>query len=180
MNPVVQPVVSRRGTREVAPVWVVVCDAAKARTFEARPGDRALYPLDLAIHEESRKKASELVRDHSGSRSPEGKSAQGGSVHHNALAPRSSPKDVEKERFAHSLGRTLDHALRAARFERWILVAPPRFLGLMRKELTSELHKHLGATVDEDLTQLDAGALADRLAGVIVGSVSTAVELDET
>jgi protein required for attachment to host cells len=44
--------------------------------------------------------------------------------------------------------------MRSARFRRWVLVASPRFLGLMRKELTSELEKHLPTTVDKDFNDL--------------------------
>ena len=143
-------------------VWILVCDAAKARLFETRNGEPSWHVVELVMHEESRSKASELVSGPAGSRSSEG-----GSVHHNALAPGSSPKDVEKDRFAHSLATTLDRALRAARFRKWVLVAPPHFLGMMKKELTAQLEKHLMATVDKDLNDLDVHALAERLRDVV-------------
>jgi protein required for attachment to host cells len=139
-------------------IWVLVCDAAKARVFEIRDGDATWHLVDLVLHEGSRSKASDLVGGPSGTRSSEGSS-----VHHNALAPSSSPKDVEKEGFAHTLATTLDHALRSARFKEWVLVAPPHFLGLMRKELTSELEKHLLTTVDKDLNDLAVHELSERL-----------------
>jgi protein required for attachment to host cells len=145
------------------PVWVVVCDGAKARLFEVRRRDPTFHLLELVLHAESRKKASELVSDHAGRCSPEG-----ASVHHNALAPRTSPKALEKEHFAHSLVLELDRAGRSARFGKWILVAPPHFLGLVRKELTHELRKRLIATVDRDLNDIDALALADRLHDIVV------------
>lgn len=56
--------------------------------------------------------------------------------------------------------------MRAARFGKWILVAPPHFLGLLRKELTGELEKHLLATVDKDFKDFDVHALAERLRNV--------------
>jgi len=84
-------------------------------------------------------------------------------VHHNALAPASSPKEVEKDGFAHTLATTLDQGLRSARFKKWVLVAPPHFLGQMRKELTSEFEKHLLATVDKEFNDLDAQELSERL-----------------
>jgi protein required for attachment to host cells len=139
-------------------VWILVCDAAKARFFETRDGDPTWHVVDLVLHDESRAKASELVGSPAGTRS-----SQGGSVHHNALAPGVLPKDVEKDRFAHRLATALDGAMRSARFWRWVLVAPPHFLGLIRKELTSELEKHLLATVDKDLNDLDVHALSARL-----------------
>jgi protein required for attachment to host cells len=139
-------------------VWVLVCDAAKARVFEIRDGDPTWHAVELVLHEGSRSKASELVGGPSGSRSSEGRS-----VHHNALAPASSPKEVEKDGFAHTLATTLDHAMRSARFRKWVLVAPPHFLGLMRKGITAELEKHLLTTVDKDFNDLTVHELSERL-----------------
>jgi protein required for attachment to host cells len=139
-------------------VWILVCDGAKARTFETEHGEPTWKTVDVTLHEESRSKASELVSDHSGSRSSEG-----GSVHHNALAAGSPPKEVEKERFAHSLAAMLDSGLRQARFDKWVLVAPAHVLGLVKKAISPALDKHLMATVDQDLGHLDIHALTERL-----------------
>jgi protein required for attachment to host cells len=139
-------------------VWVLVCDAAKARFFEVSEGATPWRLLSEVFHEESRSKAAALATDRSGSRS-----SKGGSVHHDALAPASSPKDVEKEHFARELGKTLEEAMRSARFHRWVLVAPPHFVGLVERQLTPELRKSLLATLDKDLNHLDARALAEKL-----------------
>jgi protein required for attachment to host cells len=143
-------------------VWVLVCDSARARFFEVRYRAPSWHLVSAVFHEESRSKARDLVTDHAGGRSPEGASA-----HRNALAPASSPKEVEKEHFAHTLGKTLDEAMRSERFYRWVLVAPPHFAGLIKNELTSELEKHLMATVDKDMSQLDAHELVERLRDAI-------------
>jgi protein required for attachment to host cells len=94
-------------------------------------------------------------------------SSEGGSVHHNALAPASSPKDVEKGHFVHTLATMLDQAMRSRRFHRWVLVAPAHFLGMLKKELTVELQKHLLASIDKDLNHLDTRDLAERLRDVV-------------
>jgi protein required for attachment to host cells len=139
-------------------VWILVCDAAHARLFEIRNDDPTWHAVGTFDHAESRSKASELVGDHSGQRSSEGRG-----VHHNALAPASSPKEVQKGHFGHSLATMLDQAMRSRRFDRWVLVAPPHFLGLVKNELTVELEKHLLATVDKDLIHLDVHDLIERL-----------------
>jgi protein required for attachment to host cells len=139
-------------------VWVLVCDAARATLFDVREDETPWHLVERFEHEASRSKASELVGDQSGRSSP-----QGGSVHHNALAPASSPKDVEEGHFAHELATMLDQALRSKRFRRWVLVAPPRFLGMVRRELSPELAKHLMATVDKDLSRLPSNELAVHL-----------------
>lgn len=139
-------------------VWILVCDSATSRLFETRDHAPSWVLLETMTHEESRSKSSSLASDHSGSRSSEGRS-----VHHNALAPASSPQEVEKGRFAHMLVKSLDQAMRSHRFRKWVLVAPPHFVGLIQKELTPELEKHLMTTLDKDLTELDVHALAERL-----------------
>jgi protein required for attachment to host cells len=140
-------------------VWVLVCDSAKSRVFEVHEGDpQQWHIVELTIHAESRAKASELATDHLGQRSSEG-----GGVHHNALAPGASPKEVEKEHFLHSLVTMLDQALRTKRFYRWVLVAPPHVAGVLKKDLTPQLEKHLLRTVDKDYNQLDVHELAVRL-----------------
>jgi protein required for attachment to host cells len=139
-------------------VWILVCDSAKARFFEVSAGNTPWRLLSEAFHEGSRSKAAALASDRSGSRSSQGRSA-----HHNALAPGSSPKEVERQHFACELAKTLDEAMRSSRFQRWVLVAPPHFVGLVEQELTPELRKALLVKVDKDLNHLDATELQKRL-----------------
>jgi protein required for attachment to host cells len=139
-------------------VWILVCDSAKARFFEVRPEQSTWHLLLERAHEESRSKAALLEGDRSGSRPSEG-----ASVHHNALAPASSPKEVEKRRFARELGRVLDEASRASSFQRWVLVAPPHFMGILEHELTPELVKRLQSKVAKNMTRLGEPELRARL-----------------
>ncbi len=143
-------------------VWILVCDAARGRLFEIRGDNPCWEVIETFSHPESRSKAAELATDHMGQNSSEG-----GSVHHNALAPASSPKEVEKGHFVHTLATMLDQAMRSKRFHRWVLVAPAHFLGMLKEELTVELRKHLMASVDKDLNHFDARDLAERLRDVV-------------
>jgi Protein required for attachment to host cells len=79
------------------------------------------------------------------------------------LAAKGEPKEIDKVFFAQLIVKTLDQALRAQRFNRWVLVSPPHFIGMVKKELTRELEKHLMATVDKDFTSVEVHALAERL-----------------
>ncbi len=138
--------------------WVLVCDAGKARFFEIRGGDPSWHVVEVLMHEASRTKSSDLVTGRPGQRS-----AEGVSTRHNALAPATSPKDVEKGHFMHTLAGRLDQALRSQRFDRWVLVAPPHVVGMLNSEVTREVESHRVATIGEDLNHLDAHALAARL-----------------
>ena len=138
-------------------VWILVCDSARGRLFETRGNDPSWNLLEVFSHAESRSKTSDLASDRLG------QSMSQGSVHHGALAPSKSPKEVEKSYFVHSLATMLDKGLRSNRFDRLVLVAPPQCLGMLKNELTPELQKHLMATVDKDLTHSDATDLSERL-----------------
>lgn len=143
-------------------VLVLVCDAARARFFDVQAGDPSWHLVISVTHDESRCKASDLVTDHSGRRSPEGASA-----HQNALAPSSSPKDLQKELFARTLAKTLDNAMRAARLRHWVLVAPPHFAGALAKHLTPELEKRLLGTLHKDLSHEVPAEIARRVGHLV-------------
>jgi protein required for attachment to host cells len=54
------------------------------------------------------------------------------------------------------VGRYLDKARIAQRFDRVVLVAPPKFLGALRKELHKEVEKLVAAQLPKDLSWLNA------------------------
>src|SRR5678815_11276 len=62
------------------------------------------------------------------------------------------------------LGDYLEGARTAHRFDRLHLVAAPKFLGQLRKELGTEVRKMLTEELPKDLSWLDARALAARFA----------------
>ena len=69
--------------------------------------------------------------------------------------------------FAEQIVAFLDHALQDKRFDRFILIAPPHMLGVLRQKLTPGLHDVLHADIPKDLTHLPLRDLSDHLADVI-------------
>jgi protein required for attachment to host cells len=138
-------------------VWILVCDLASARLFEVRGNGPSWHVVAAVSHDESRRTAAALEADTSGSASSEK-----AHVDPNAVAPASS-SDVEAEHFARYLAEMLDDAMRSARLHRWVLVAAPHFVKLIRNELSPQLTQHLIATVDQDMSHLYVRELADRL-----------------
>jgi len=138
-------------------VWVLVCDAARARIF-AVSEESPWHLVESFRHDEGRSKVSELASDRAGRSSP-----RGGSVHHNALAAPSSPKEREEGHFVQTLATFLEQGALSHRFHRWVLVAPPHMLGLLKGTQSPELAKRLLATVDKDLTELATEDLGARL-----------------
>lgn len=139
-------------------IWLLVCDASRGRIFRVRDDGSPWELVTSFAHDAARSKANELESDRQGRSSP-----RGNSVHHNALAPTSSLKEREEDRFVPTLVEALEHGLHAHAFHRWVLVAPPHFLGKVKGAAGAGLTKRLLTTVDKDLSELDRDALRERL-----------------
>jgi protein required for attachment to host cells len=139
-------------------IWLLVCDACRGRLFRVRDDGSPWELVDSFSHDASRSKASELASDRQGRSAP-----RGDSVHRNALAPASSLKERETDHFVQTLVTALERGLNAHAFHRWVLVAPPHFLGKLKNGIGPELSKHLLATLDKELSEREVPELRDRL-----------------
>ena len=72
--------------------------------------------------------------------------------HPEGMAPRTDPADVSAERFARTLAERIDSACHQKAFDKLVLVAPPRFLGVLEGALGKETARHVTRKVDKDLT----------------------------
>ncbi len=137
--------------------WILVADSAQARLFSRRAERAELDEQQDWVHPESRLHGRELERDRPGrvfaSQGP-GRSDTRDSE---------TPHRKEAERFAGELAEALDRARTENRFERLILVAEPRFLGLLRDHLSSETADHVARSLDLDLTRESAERIRDAL-----------------
>ncbi len=89
-------------------------------------------------------------------------SAQPSEAHH-VSAPSADPKDVSADKFAHELSTLLTLHVQTHADASLVLVAAPHFLGVLRNTLSAQVSKHVGRSIDKDLTSLDAAHLATRL-----------------
>ena len=70
--------------------------------------------------------------------------------------PAVSPVEHENDLFAHILTRYLDDARKANRYNRLYLIAPPKFLGLIRGSLDDEVKKMVQGELQKDISTLTA------------------------
>jgi len=134
--------------------WIFVADGARARFLENLGPGKGLAPaLDHELQQQLPTNR-ELVTDKPGrGAGPDGE--------HHGYAPRVDWHEFEKERFAHQVAKLLDKARAERRFDRLVLVAPPKALGHLRDEIdkatremvTGELHKDLTRADDAELTR---------------------------
>jgi protein required for attachment to host cells len=89
-----------------------------------------------------------------------------------AMEPRTTPKEAESQRFAERLADFLEEAIANRRFDDLVLVAPPHFLGVLRGALGAQSTKRLRASVDKDLSMLDAPDVRQRLLPTVFPGVA--------
>jgi protein required for attachment to host cells len=138
--------------------WILVSDASRARLFRRERQGRAWQLLFEIEHPESRAKGRDLKSDRPGRFSLD--HAKGFQLQMEPV----SPHEIEAERFAGTLVELLERGLDEHAFDRLMLVAPPHFLGLLRKRLGKEVSRRVTGWRDKDYTHLAPRELERRLA----------------
>lgn len=138
--------------------WALVCDASRARILEPNGRGESWRVLETLDHPPSRQRTSELVSDQRGRVQQSGNTAS-----KPGMAPRTDPTDVEAEHFARELSDKLQQAFDTQTFERLIVAAPPRFLGLLRGLVSKPVQRLVIASIDKDYTHADPAEIEKRL-----------------
>ena len=144
--------------------WVLVCDASRARVFAARRSAEDGFHLRLLREFENpagRARVSDLVSDRPG------RVRQSSTGATPSMAAQHDAAEVESDRFAHDLGRHLEQGFDAHDFERVVLVAPPRFLGVLRQKLSDPVARAVRLSLDKDFTMLEERDLEQRMEAVL-------------
>ena len=126
--------------------WIVAADASRARILQVADRERLVEVEDF-LNPEGRLQDRELTTDANPRlHGPGGQSA------------REEPSAVEHavEMFSKRIGDYLEKARTDHRYDRLYLVAPPKFLGLMRKDLGSEVEKLVSEELAKDLSWFNA------------------------
>lgn len=129
--------------------WVVVADEGHANVF-GRETDNA--PLELLFeldNETARMKGSELLADRGG------RSFDSAGRGRHAMEPSSEPHREAAMRFAGDLMSTVEHAHHAGLCKDFALIAPPKFLGVIRARLDGQHHFAPAVTIVKDLVKHD-------------------------
>ncbi|MFO0918784.1 MAG: host attachment protein [Planctomycetaceae bacterium] len=146
--------------------WILIADRTKAKLLHVLPHGQGPFPeLASLIHEAGRLQARE--RD----------SSEPGRVIHpagyaSAVEPHEDRDHVESKRFAAEIVHHLDHCRQESRFDQLIVVAPPKFLGVLRDAWTPLLRRMVQLEVHQDLMTISATDLQRRLEELVAGSLA--------
>lgn len=125
--------------------WFMVAHRASAKLFE-REGARALTQLLDIEHPRGRMKSGEINADRWGRAF-----ARVGTGSSSSMEKSHSPVRHEAEVFAKEVAQVLNTAAKEDRFDKLVLIAESRFLGLLRDELDNETRARVVLEEAKDL-----------------------------
>jgi protein required for attachment to host cells len=141
--------------------WIVVADASRARIFETPERGPHIDEIEDLVNPAAREANRALQSDANGRFHPKGATGKAG----HSIAQRVDPVQHQVELFAKRVGDYVDKARTEGRYDKLCLVAPPKFLGLLRGNLGKESHKVMDREIAKDLSRLDAPAILEYVRG---------------
>lgn len=143
--------------------WIMVAHEAGARVFESRGLGKGLELVETIEHPKGRERDRDVDSDRPG-RSFRKNS---GDPRRAAMSRSEDPHDRVVSDFARVLAAKLQHARAENQYERLVLVAPPRFLGLLRSSIDRPTAQLVVGSVDKNLASSNEAELIEHLADVI-------------
>jgi protein required for attachment to host cells len=146
----------------MATKWIIAADESRARVLQVADRDQLVEIEDL-LNPEARLQERELQSDAEPRFNGHGGVGKAGSSRTGGPASdRETQGAVEHSAkvFARKVGRYLEKARTDHRYDELVLVAPPKFLGALRKELDKEVEKLVTGELRKELSGLNAREIA--------------------
>lgn len=150
--------------------WAIVADEAIARILEKPEEGGDLVAVEELTDPDAHAREGDLRRDAEGRRSGGSTQRSDGRAPHalmsgaNATAAAGeSELHLEAQRFARTVAQRLKELHQARRYDAIHLVAAPRFLGYLRKQLDPEVAHTVVGSLDKDLIHLSNAEITRRL-----------------
>jgi protein required for attachment to host cells len=145
-------------------IRIVVADERKATFFDASSLNAAALSACGAVENPAgRLKDTDLETDRAGRRfgGSQGVSHGQGQVqgHHHGVDGEKSTVQHDLTLFAKEVGRRIDADRVSHKFDRLVIVAPPKMLGLLRQALPAPLQTLVAGEIAKDLTHHSADAI---------------------
>lgn len=144
-------------------LWILIANGSSARLYATDAHHRAYELIDQFLHPISRQKEQVMTSDHASHRETRTEGSASQAVYGSYPEP-TDPKDYEIERFARELAEHLNIERTRNRFAGLMLVAPPRFHGMLNRHLDEQVRRLVSRHIDKDYTGVPDHALAATLA----------------
>lgn len=139
--------------------WVVVADGAQARFLQTEGPGKGLHPVMNEI------RGTTARAQEGGLNQPERIFEQGGPSGH--ASPSSDPKSQAEAMFIREVAQRLKTESDRGCFDRLVLVAPDKALGIFRNELAGPVKSKVTAEVNKDLTNVPEHQLGSHLSDAV-------------
>lgn len=133
--------------------WILTADSSRARILQVADHEHRLVELQDILNPQGRLAERELITDAHPRFRPVRSGVPGSDRQETAAAEHAT------ELFAKHVAGVLDQARVKHRYDRLYVVAAPKFLGLLRKELDKEVAKLVADEIPKDLSWLNAREL---------------------
>jgi protein required for attachment to host cells len=147
----------------MAKTWILVAHDAGARVFENDGPGKGLQLIEEIDHPEGRERDQDINADRPG-RSFRKNS---GDPRRAAMSRSEGPRERAVSDFARAMAEKLKQGRVENQYERLVLVAPPRFLGLLRSSLDGPTAQLLVGSLNKDLASTRQAELIEHLGEVI-------------
>ncbi len=141
--------------------WIVVAESARARIFTMSGIGGKLQEITDLSHPESRLHDTELSSDLPGRTFD----IQGQGRH--GMEPATDPKEREAQAFAAEIARHIERGRHEGNFDGLVLIAPPKFLGRLRADLTKPARDALVGELDKNLVEADTKTLQRQVSALL-------------
>jgi protein required for attachment to host cells len=140
----------------MANTWIVAADSSRARFLQVA-GRGQLVEIESLLNPDGRMDDRELITDahprfsgHGGVGKPGARSTSGPASDRQETSAQEHATDL----FAKRVGDYLDKARTQHRYDELVIIAPPKFLGALRKELGKEVEKLVVDELPKDVSRL--------------------------
>jgi protein required for attachment to host cells len=141
--------------------WILLADGARARLLRNEGPNRGFDPVPGGEFEGERRPTREIVSDRQGN-----EATPGGPGRH-TLAESSDAHDFAEERFVKRLAEVLNESLNRNEYDRLVIVAPPKALGVLRDNLSKTVEDRVAGEINKDLVAADDRELENQIGSVL-------------
>lgn len=125
--------------------WIIAADSSRARIFEVGKDNEKLREIEDMINPEGRQDERDIQSD------ADGQNFSGRGMQRNTSQPQQTMLEHDIERFCKDVTRYLDKACYEHRFDALCVIAPPKFLGMMREHLGELARKAVTEEIPKDI-----------------------------
>lgn len=141
--------------------WILLVDFGHARAFENAGPNKGLQEVQDFAFDAASKGHSKPGADQPG------RTFDSAGEGRHSKEPHTDPVDVEHEEFMHLVAQKVSDVEKRGQFDRLILAAAPRALGILRAALPDPVKNKIVHELDKDLIKVPASELASHFEDVL-------------